>query len=586
MKRNQLSTFRLFKKRLGLFGLGLLALIGTLGWAIAVSKVTTTYAQSSSVVVVNAASFATDALAPDSMAAAFGSFVTTGGQTFTAPSTQLPATLGGVRVTVNGIDCGLIVVSPSQINFVLPINLPDGSNSLVITNADATTRSTTLNIQRAAPGIFTARGSGQGSAAALVTNDGVNYLATYNSDGSEREVSAGTPARPNILVLFATGVRNAVAINPNDANGVAEAVTATIQGIPAQVQFAGRAGSFAGLDQLNVVIPPQLSGQGLVRVRLTIAGRTSNAATLLIGGQMPPIRFDPITSGAGVFGVLSTDDQVQGASDGSGRTYFFDAYRLTTTTANTPITVDLRSVQFNALVAIGQQRTDGSIVFLASDDQSGGLGNGNLENDNALLLTVLRDPGDYLIFATSADSAPAATGGYQLTVTTGSSAIQQLTYGTTTSGATISNTDLVTSAGDRLDAYWFVGTAGDVVQIRMTSTAFDSFLILNAQNGDLVDFDDNSGGGAQGRDAMLTKTLTQSGNYVILATPFEPGRTGAYTLSLNKLNPSLAAIRELNVRVPGRALSSVDEAEDRNLRQTQFDRFASRRIIVNTSNEQ
>jgi uncharacterized protein (TIGR03437 family) len=582
MKHFQLTSHRFSRMRFGQLCLGLVSLIGALGWSIAAGKIETAAAQAPSVVVVNAASFATDILAPDSMAAAFGSFATTGGQTFTAPSTQLPSTLGGVRVTVNGIDAGLIVVSPTQINFVLPANLPDGANSVVVTNSDSTTRATTITIQRAAPGIFTTRGTGFGAAAALVTSDGVNFQATSNPDGSEREINAGTSGRPTYLILYATGVRNAAAINPNDGNGVAEAVTATIQGVPAQVVFAGRASGFAGLDQINLIVPPQLSGLGSLRVRLNIAGRVSNAPTVLVGGTPPVIQATPITAGAGIFGVLSTDDQLQGAGDGSGRTYYFDAYRLTTTAANTTVAIDLRSVQFNAVVAIAQQRTEGSLNFLASDDNTGGLGNGALVNDNALLLTVLRDPGNYLIVVTSADTDPNATGGYQLTVTT--DALQAITYGTTTTGATISNTDLVTSAGDRLDAYWFAGAPGDVVQIRMTSAAFDSFLILNAENGNLVEFDDNSGGGAQGQDSQLTKTLTESGNYVILATPFEPARTGAYTLSLNRLNPTaLAALAgsEFLTTVPGRTLSPINGAEDRDPHQTQFDRVASRHFITN-----
>src|SRR5262249_44563252 len=144
----------------------------------------------------------------------------------------------------------------------------------------------------------------------------------------------------------------------------------------------------------------------------------------------------------------------------------------------------------------------------------------------------------------------------------------------TVSGAAIANTDIQTSAGGFLDAYWFTGTAGDFVQIRMTSTAFDSFLILNAGNGDLIEFDDNSGGGAQGRDALLTKGLKQSGNYINTATPFEPNRVGAYTLSLNRLNSAVAEVDGI-AGVAGRTWRL-----DRGQRETQFERYASRRIVT------
>ncbi|MBS1792034.1 MAG: hypothetical protein JST85_30285 [Acidobacteria bacterium] len=575
MKRYKPFTLRLPGRRLCLLAFGL-AFFGILGWTFTENRIQTVSAQAQAVTLVNAASYATDALAPESLAAAYGSFVTTGNQTFVASSLPLPASLGGVRATIGGIDAGMIVASPGQLNLVVPQNALDGLNTVIVTNADGSIRMGTVIIQRAAPGIFTSRGSGIGAAVAFTTNDGVNLTPTYNtSDGSEREISAGTKDKPNYLILFVTGVRNAVAANPNDTNGVAESVTATIQGVPAQVTYAGRSGNFAGLDQINLIIPPELSGIGLARVRLNISGRVSNAPTILIGGQAPPIRATALTAGTNIFGVLSADDQIQTAGDGSGRTYYFDAYRVTTTAPNTPVIADLRSQQFDATVMVAQQRTDGSLNFIAADDQTGGLGNGKDDTNNALLLTVLPTPGDYLLFVTSADSEQNATGSYRLFFGTGG--LQQINYSATPINAAIASSDLQTSAGDYLDAYWFAGTAGDVVQIRMNSTAFDSFLILNAANGDLIDFDDNSGGGSQGRDALLTYSLRRSGNYVILATPFAPGITGAYTLTVNRLNSLTAASEE--ARALGRTLTPIRGSEDDQPRRTQFDRLASRRIL-------
>jgi hypothetical protein len=243
---------------------------------------------------------------------------------------------------------------------------------------------------------------------------------------------------------------------------------------------------------------------------------------------------------------------------------------MTATAANTTVALDMRSVHFDAVVMVARQATDGSLTPVAADDQTGGMGNGTDENTNALLLAVLRDSGDYLVFVTSADGEPNAVGQYQLSLRTG--LLQQISYGTTTSGAAIANTDIQTSAGDFLDAYWFAGNAGDFIQIRMASTAFDSFVILNADNGDLVEFDDNSGGGPQGRDSLVTQSLRRNGNYIIIATPFEPGRTGAYTLTLNRLNS--AADGEEFAKAEGRSWAPV-----RSLTETQFDRYASRRIV-------
>ena len=88
--------------------------------------------------------------------------------------------------------------------------------------------------------------------------------------------------RPNILVLYATGVRRVPAANPNDGNGVAESVTVTIDGRAANVLYAGAQGSFAGLDQINVEFPTALAGQGARRVEVvvTVGGVTANRVTI------------------------------------------------------------------------------------------------------------------------------------------------------------------------------------------------------------------------------------------------------------------------------------------------------------------
>lgn len=548
-------------------GLWFLGTVVWLGVALAAALAPRVAAQG--VTAINAASSTFDALAPQSIASAYGTFTTLQGQTYSAQTLPLPTMLGGVRLTVGGIDAGLLLVNPSQINFVLPALANDGPTPIVVTNADNSQTTGTINVQRAAPGIFTARGTGIGAAAGLVTSNGVNFTLTFNPDGSEREVSAGTPNQPNALILYATGLRTAPAANPNDANGVAEAVTATIQGVPARVDYAGASG-FAGLDQVNLIIPPGLAGLGLVRVRLIVAGRVSNVVTLRLGGQPPPVRAEPLQTGAVVNGLLTTDDQVQASGL---RTYFYDAYRLRTTAPDTTVALDVRSIQFDAAVAIYRQTTDGGLTLLAADDQTGALGNGQDENTNALLLTVLRDPGDYLVLVTSAEGEPNALGGYTLFART--DALQRLSLNTATTNAAVTTADLQTSAGDFLDAYWFNGAAGDVVQIRMSSTAFDSFLILNAANGELLEFDDNSGGGAQGRDALLTARLAESGAYVIIATPFEPNRTGAYTLALNRLNNAVGVNAELSARAPGRTWP-----QRRWDGESVFELFAARRIVT------
>lgn len=522
------------------------------------------------VFVVNAASFATDgATAPDTLATAFGSFVTQNNQAYSATSQPLPTTLGGVRVGISGgASASLFFVNPNQINFVVPSGLPDGPATITVINADGTMRTGTVTIVRAAPGIFTAQANGQGAPAGFATSDGVNLTTLANPDGSPREVSAGTRERPNILVLFGTGWRNTPAANPSDGNGVAEAITVTVQGVPASVPFAGGVAGLPGVDQINVVVPPELAGLGLVRVKVTAAGRSGNSITVRLGGDAPALRTQDLAVDQGIFGALGPDDQVQQGGDGSGRTYFFDAYRFTTTAANTSVALAMNSFFFDSTLLLYRRNTNGSLTLLAADDQTGGLGNGDVENDNALLLTVLPAAGEYIVFATSTTNEPNGQGSYSISLRT--NVIQSISYGANLTSASIAAGDVQTSAGLLLDVYAFTGAAGDSAQVRMRSTAFDSFLILNAANGELVSFDDNSGGG---RDALTTAILPQSGTYLILATPYEKGRTGAYTLTLNKTNAA-ADQETLTANPAGRHLNVKGQ-----LKQAEFEQFEMRRVI-------
>lgn len=80
------------------------------------------------------------------------------------------------------------------------------------------------------------------------------------------------------------------AVSPPIAAGVAASaiplsnvpgpVTATIGNLPATVQFAGLAPGFAGLYQVNILVPPMPAGQ--YPLRISLGGVISNAAAVNI----------------------------------------------------------------------------------------------------------------------------------------------------------------------------------------------------------------------------------------------------------------------------------------------------------------
>ena len=85
------------------------------------------------------------------------------------------------------------------------------------------------------------------------------------------------------------------------------------------------------------------------------------------------------------------------------------------------------------------------------------------------------------------------------------------------------------------DRYVFEASAGTPVAISMTSTAFDTFLMLYGPSGDVVALNDDSGGTSNSRipaDGGFLE-LQESGQYVIEASPLAPGGTGAYAVTLS-----------------------------------------------------
>ena len=70
-----------------------------------------------------------------------------------------------------------------------------------------------------------------------------------------------------VLILYGTGMMGLSSLDN---------VRCTIGGVSATVQYAGPQNTFAGLDQVNVQIPPELAGRGEVDVVLSVDGQLAN----------------------------------------------------------------------------------------------------------------------------------------------------------------------------------------------------------------------------------------------------------------------------------------------------------------------
>ena len=221
---------------------------------------------------VNAASYRPGMVAPGGLFSIFGSGLSN--QTADAAALPLPATLGGTQVLVNGSAIPLVYVSAGQINAQMPIDVPTGQPvTLVVRNGSAGSNNVTLNLPTVAPGIFTSNGT---QAIIQNPNGSLNSPAAPAKPG-ETVVAYLTGAGPVNSSSWITG-----AASPSSPASVTTPYTLTFGTEPAIVQYLGLTPGFVGLYQANFTVPTLAPGS--YPVTLTMAGNSSNTATVVVGG--------------------------------------------------------------------------------------------------------------------------------------------------------------------------------------------------------------------------------------------------------------------------------------------------------------
>ena len=141
---------------------------------------------------------------------------------------------------------------------------------------------------------------------------------------------------------------------------------------------------------------------------------------------------------------------------------------------------------------------------------------------------VTLNPGGTYMLKTFLSATTALTLLAQPMMASALQAQQRIAPGAPVSGSLRSG-DSTLDSGEYRDVYSFSGTAGQRVALRLSSDAFDPYLILSGPNGFSEDNDDLETGQTT---AGLNVTLPSTGDYFISATSYQPGETGRYTLSL------------------------------------------------------
>jgi uncharacterized protein (TIGR03437 family) len=193
-----------------------------------------------------------------------------------AESAPLPRAIDGVAVSVGGMDAPLFYVSPQQINFQAPFELPEGSATLVVRRDAQQSQTRNVQVIPQRPGLFPAGPDPRGDAVVVHASD--FSLVTRENPAHTGEY----------LAAFCTGLgaTNPPAPTGDRAPGVARVkanVDAYLDSFALmQVSYAGLAPGWIGLYQVNFRVNDNAE-PGRTYLHLQVGGQVVNQGRMWVG---------------------------------------------------------------------------------------------------------------------------------------------------------------------------------------------------------------------------------------------------------------------------------------------------------------
>jgi uncharacterized protein (TIGR03437 family) len=194
----------------------------------------------------------------------------------------LSTSLGGVQVTLGGELLPLQYAGPNQINAFVPYDAPVNATAQLVVgqNNSAYSLPEMVLLTATQPAVFTQNASGTGAGAVqVITSAGAQFL-----NAPSAPATAG-----DALVIYCTGLG---AVSPAVPAGTAApsstlswttgTVSVTLGGQPAHVLFSGLAPTYAGLYQVNAIVPAGIAPGSDVPVVLSVGGVSSPPVSVAI----------------------------------------------------------------------------------------------------------------------------------------------------------------------------------------------------------------------------------------------------------------------------------------------------------------
>ena len=181
---------------------------------------------------------------------------------------------------IDGKASPLLYVSSKQINFlVLPGTDLGTADVLVRSSAFSTQFKGTMQVRNVAPALFSkdATGTGPGAILNAVTFTGEPFLVeTPQNSGDDKRTR---------LAAFATGLRFAgnPSRNPDEENVAIQVQARDSSGNSYDVEYAGSAPGFFGLDQINLILPAEADNAGVISLAIAAGDTLSNTVTFKVG---------------------------------------------------------------------------------------------------------------------------------------------------------------------------------------------------------------------------------------------------------------------------------------------------------------
>lgn len=279
-------------------------------------------------------------------------------------------------------------------------------------------------------------------------------------------------------------------------------------------------------------ITARLPADGTYRITATSyeAGERGGYRLSVQAGGMSPTASSGAPAGGGAAQVGANAGRLESTDSTLDGGEYIDRW----TFAGTPgarYAAQLSAADFDAYLLVR-----GDDLEEDNDDDPAGRGS----RDSRLEFVMPAD-GRVTVAATSYESGE--RGAYTLTLDEvggdgGSTAVAatsgELTLGQTLNGR-LGQGDSTLRSGEYMNAWALRGRAGDQIDLRLSSSAFDAYLFMTGP-GDFSAVNDDT----DGSDSRLTVTLPADGEYRVVATTYEPGETGAYRLSSSRATGAAA----------------------------------------------